>query len=581
MLISKFNPFFSYVFSISLLVYNVGAELPPNLPGEEITDDVLKWKFPEDTTRKKATAKPSTTEWYDKAAKTWEAPLLSDQMSRDTSTVPMGKGGIFIPRLTELHREPDIEIIDSTGKTITSGETGKTFSVEPGKYFVIIGSGAHRQRIVKSVEVQEFKTVPVLPDWCGLIVETVDTNTNAFRGEYELVRLEDFDPYGRGFGANVSMGEAVKTWILKPGTYKILGRGESFNTMKNFVTVRLLPGELVRFILIQRPDDQVIIGGGTVDISAGTKIASHWKYGANIGGNIQFIDEINNVEDKTDDIASLLSLFSSIWLRYINSPIEWETKLSLDEGVNLAYKSSLILTSGASDAFKARSLFIWRFLRWIGPYGSTEVNTNILPKNLSRDKKTYFLSLKDNGSSISTQKSTDPTFRQYPSFCPLTIDMGGGVNIDALNLNFLNITIRFGAGGSYSNYPEKYKVITSGKAITEYGIDSVLANNSIILKYEKTTNLLNLGPQASLSGNVRIGRFGTASAEVKILAPLYPEERFKNPDFDLNSILSWRIARSATLDYEFNYQLKQPEQVDARINKTTHKLLLRFSYSSR
>lgn len=328
----KFVGFLTFI----VLIFNVNgifAELPPSLPGYEITDQILQSVIPADTSKSKEekNEKPKI-EWYDVAAKTWEAPIISEQMSKDLSVVPLGKGGVFIPRLTELHKEPDIQIVDSSGHTVTSGRTGITYSLEPGKYSVLIGSGTHRQRIVKQITIQEFKNIPVLPDWSGLVIETIDTNSTVFKGEYELVRIDKFEPFGRGYGADIAMGEAVKTWILKPGIYKILGRGESYNTLKNFITVRLMPGELSRVVLIEKNEELTILGGGIIDIDAGTKIASNWKYGGSIGGNIQFVNDINRKGGKNYDISSIISLNSNFWVRFLNNPVEWETSISLKEG---------------------------------------------------------------------------------------------------------------------------------------------------------------------------------------------------------------------------------------------------------
>lgn len=569
------------IFAVFCYVVSCFSELPPALPGEEITDQYLRWKMPVDTIKQKAKEK-KTVEWYDKVAKTWEAPPISEQMAKDRTTVPMGKGGIFIPRLTELHKEPDIEIVDSLKRTVVSGEPGVTYSVEPGKYSVMIGSGTHRQRIIRNVEVEEFNTVPVLPDWSGLIVETIDTNSTVIRGEYEVVRIDEFEPFGRGYGADVTLGEAVKAWILKPGIYKILGRGESYNTLKNFVTVRLLPGELTRLVLIEREDDMAIMGGGTIEIDAGRKITSNWKYGGNVGGNIQFVGDIDrSQENRQDDLSSMLSLNTAIWLRYLNNPIDWETTISLKEGFNIDRQVSSFSFQGAADDFKVRSLFIWRFYKWLGPYGNSEFKTNLLPKNLLRDKKERFYFIKDDNSLDTANYSIESSLRLNPSFCPLTVDIGGGANIDALNLNMLDIAVRLGAGGSYNNYPDRYSEVPNSKAV--YDRESLeldqKVKNSILLRREKRKDIFELGPLGSISGNLRIGRFGSASAEIKLFAPVFPENRFENPDFDLSTILSWRVARGVTLDYEFSYQLKQPE--DAKVNLASNTILLRFSFSSR
>jgi hypothetical protein len=572
--------------SILLFCVTLRAELPPALPGEEITDQVLRNSLVQDTVqiRTKDTLRP-VTQWYDKAARTWDAPSLTDQMSKDNIMVPMGKGGVFIPRMTELHKEPDVEVIDSVGVSVGGGESGRTYALEPGSYYVMLGSGTHKQRIVRKVEIMEFRTIPVIPDWSGLIIETIDTNATAIRGEYELVRIDEFEPFGRGYGADVSLGEAVKTWILKPGLYKILGRGESYNTLKNFITVRLMPGELSRIVLIQRPDDLAILGGGDVDMTSGRKIASNWKFGGSVGGNIQFVNNIDKKDERKSDYSSLLNINSSTWIRYHQNPFEWETSISLNEGFNLVKQpsSSTFSIMSATDDFKVRTLFIWRFLQWLGPYGSVEAKTNLLPKDIQRGDKELFLILDNDSVRTTTEIDSSAVHRLNSSFSPITFDIGGGVNIDALDLNFMDIAIKLGAGSSYSGFPEKYTEVSGSKINydTSNRALALLIDKSVLLRHEKKTEIFEFGPLGQISSNLRVGRFGTAGAEVKVFAPLFPENRFTKPDFDLSTIISWRIARGVTLDYEFNYVLKQPENKDAVVDLATNTVLLRFSFSSR
>ncbi len=571
---------------ILLFCHTLRAELPPALPGEEITDHVLRKTLVQDTIRNgtKDTLRPVTL-WYDKAARTWDAPSLTDQMSKDNTIVPMGKGGVFIPRMTQLHKEPDVEIVDSMGVSVAGGETGVTYPLEPGSYYVMLGSGTHKQRIVRKVEILEFRTVPVIPDWAGLIIETIDTNAAAIKGEYELVRIDGFESYGRGYGADVSLGEAVKTWILKPGLYKILGRGESYNTLKNFITVRLMPGELSRIVLIQRPEDLVILGGGNIDMESGRKITSNWKFGGSVGGNIQFVNNVDKKDDRKSDYSSLLNLNSSIWVRYHKNPLEWETSIALNEGFNLVKQpsSSTLSIMSATDDFKVRTLFIWRFFQWLGPYGSVEAKTNLLTKDIQRGDKELFLILNDDSVRTTTEIDSSAVHRLNPSFCPVTFDIGGGVNIDALNLNFMDIAIKLGAGSSYSGFPEKYTEISSSKINYDTSNRALvrIIDKSVLLRHEKKTEIFELGPLGQISANLRVGRFGTAGAEVKVFVPLYPENRFTKPDFNINSIISWQIARGVTLDYEFSYVLKQPTNKDAVVDLATNTILLRFSFSSR
>jgi hypothetical protein len=562
------------------------AELPPDLPGQEITDQYLRRTILVDTTHQVENfEKPSPT-WFDNAAKTWEAPVIAEQISSDKSFIPMGKGGIFIPRMSELHKEPDVVVYDKNKKIIANGEPGKTYTVEPGEYVVKLGSGAERQRLSRLVTVEESRMSPVLPDWSCLIIETVDSNSNFIRGEYELVRIDEFEPLGIGYGADVSKGEAVKAWILKPGTYKILGRGEGYNTMRNFVTVRLLPGELTRFTLIQAAPDFTILGGGTIDITSGSKLTSNWKYGGNIGGSILFGDETDRNNTIQNKRATFISLYTRLWLRYLDNPFEWESMLSVNEGVNVSHQDGNSISSGVPDDFKFRSLFVWRYLSWLGPYASVDVNTNLLPYYLNLGDKNNF-AIVNNNLLDSTKFFDDNTFKVKPSLCPVITDVGGGVSLDALSKNFLEIILRLGFIGSFRNFPEKFAAVSIDDLEKDSTIKNAFAKDSLLrLRYEQSliiqkenkASFAEFGPQASLNLNLRLGRIGTASAELKIFDP---PNRFRQPDFDLNTLLSWRLSRSVTLDYVYEYNLKQPEQQSAKIDKRTHAVILRFSFSSR
>lgn len=569
------------LFSVYLIVLfsNSWSELPSTLPGEEITNEYMETALTKDTLKDSASLKNTQTSWYDKVCKTWDAPKFSEQMSSDESNIPIGKGGIFVPRFTEAANEPDLEIIDPEGRTVASGRPGQAYGVEPGTYYVMLGSGSHRQRMVRQVQVEESRTTPVLPDWAALSIETVDTNSNPFRGEYELVRIDEFEPYGRGFGADPTLGESIKTWVLKPGIYKILGRGESYNTLRNFVTVRLVPGELTKFLLIQRADNFTILGGGTVDITPGTRITSHWKFGGNIGGTVQFSGGHDKKLEEQAPVSSIMSIRSSAWLRYSNSPSEWETDIRLDEGFNISDLDVASLANGADD-FRITSLYIWRILNWFGPYGRTELRTNLLPRwvSASNNNKTAFCILNKNGTINSFDSSS--TRQISPSFSPLSFEVGGGANLDAISTHYLEVKVRAGAASSFNNFPASYTTLDIDT--TGLGHDlGTKVKNSIVLSHEDATSLFEFGPQASLDVNLRIGRIGIAGAEIKVFAPVVPEMRFTRPDFDITSTLSWRLAPSITLDYDFNYLLKQPQDPKANVDKTSHALWLRFSYTSR
>ncbi|MCX7725213.1 MAG: hypothetical protein N2053_00040 [Chitinispirillaceae bacterium] len=565
------------VYLMSIIVY---AEPPPDLPGEEITKDIIRKSIRSDSmgSQLPTPVAKDTLSWYDRAAKTWEAPPLWEQVTSDKTNIPMGRGGVFVPRFTEANDEPDVEILTLEGTSVKVGEPGQTFSVEPGIYYVMLGSGSHRQRLVRKVEVFESKITPLLPDWSGLLIETIDTTAMPFKGEYELIRIDEFEAFGRGFGADPELGEKPKVWILKPGVYKILGRGESYNTFRNFITVRLLPGELTKVILIQKPTDMSIISGGTIDVTPVTKISSHWKFGANIGGNIQFTNENDRKEDR-NTFNSVLSIRTLLWLRFFKERFEWESNLLLDEGLSLS-ETNLYDLITAPDDFRIISLFIYRLFSWVGPYARAELRTNIFPNRVGLEEKKEFCVL--NSDSTINKFIYAYSFPTKPSLCPLEINLDLGANIDAVNSRFVELKVRSGVGTSFNSFRDRYETRASDFPVNTQDTSLLLRlQDSRILFPLKAGRYLEFGPQGSFKGNIRLGRIGIASGELRIFAPVVPDLRITRPDFDLLLTLSLRLTKGITLDYDYTYLLKQPKDINARENYTTHKIYLRFSYTGR
>jgi hypothetical protein len=296
------------------------AGLPPPLPGQEITGEVSS-SLKSDTAAVRAPVmSPYAPGWYMEAAKTWEAPSLSRQLDEDETSIPIGKGAVFVPRLSDPSLEPDVQIADSTGRIVMTGKPGRKFCLIPGTYSVIIGSGSVRQRITKWVTIDEGKVIPLYPTWAGLAIDVVGETNIPFRGQYEMARIDEFEPFGRTYGRDPNQGERIKTWILKPGLYKIFGIGQSYNTVNSYLTVRLLPGELEHFTIVQDSTTGKIVSGGVSNVGeASRRITSHWKYGLDCGGSILF-----NTTNDTNNSA--IVFLTNLRVNHSRGKGEWDTK---------------------------------------------------------------------------------------------------------------------------------------------------------------------------------------------------------------------------------------------------------------
>lgn len=595
----KFSTFLTAPLFVAIIVYifqnhQIMADQPPDLPGDEITDkQYFDFKTSRDSVQKEVPEESvGSPTWLDRAATTWDAPTISSQLAEDNKhIIHMGKGAIFIPYMSDANLEPELEILNEKGKVVASGSGGRKYSLAPGLYRVMLGSGSQKQKVVKTVQVTEGKISTVLPTWCGLSIDVVDKDNIPFRGEYELARIDKFIPLGRGLGRDLDLGEKVKTWILSPGVYKIFGVGESYNTLKNFVTVRLLPGEFTRFVLVENSEnDMTITGGGTVEMATKSNITSNWKYGIDIGGGIDFNIEKDRHNDTVPVNEVDLTLLTRFRLEYKKDPFDWESRMKFDEEFNFKEFDANQLSS-QNDELRLTSIFTWHLLQWLGPYGRLETITGIIPQRVRRPDlgltdKYYFLIFDESLDPISGPDpiidSISESYRTQPSFSPITLEAGIGANMNILSTRFFESRILTGIGFTYEKHWDE-KRIGEKDDITPYLSNDTLlwivdsASHKILINVGEVPRR-DVGPEILLYTLLRAGRIATIESELKYFAPF---SRMEIPDLYWRFLVSWKIFRMMTLDYEYRFTLVQPEENDLKKDESKHRVLIRFSYTSR
>jgi ABC-type uncharacterized transport system auxiliary subunit len=211
-----------------------------------------------------------------------------EQVMADTTNLPIGFGAVFLPALRDGDREPQVAVY-AGNQPVTEGTMGKRIVLKPGRYTMRLGSGTVGQQIPFEVEVEEGRTTIVPPTWSALELDVVDEQFVPFRGTYELIRVDNREEYGIGFGADEQQGEEVRVWVLEPGLYKIIRAGGTYRDRSDFATVRLEPGQVTHFVLVLDPDTGEFQGAGEVD-PAETRAAeqSDWQLRGVIGGAVSF-----------------------------------------------------------------------------------------------------------------------------------------------------------------------------------------------------------------------------------------------------------------------------------------------------
>ncbi len=580
-----FIPRYVRVLAALCLATSITARPPDHLPGEEITDEqYMEQVVPADSIRNQVPLlSPSSPHWLDTAANTWEAPPLAKQMAQDEKKLLLGMGAVFVPRMADIGQEPDIEVTNEKGVVVARGEPGEKINLLPGTYSVLLGSGAHQQRIEKDVKVVENKVHPIVPTWASLTVEVVDRDNTPFRGEYEMTRIDEFQPYGRGYGRNPDLGEELRTWVLPPGIYKLFGVGESYNTLTNFVTVRLLPGEHTPFLLVQNSEtDMSIIGGGPVEVRPDLSLASNWKYGLDVGSNIRF-NAVTDHRDEETNISLPLSLLLRSRLVFENDFSEWRSRLLMTEdlavsGLGLSY------IEPSEDEIRLTSMYVWRFHELFGPYGRMEASTEIMPRYVRHpdDVEDHTFIYLNEDSSYITFSDEAEYVQTKASFSPFSLEAGLGVNVAAPRTRYFDARFLAGVGVSSLRRWSMAEILEDSTLKAEY--DSLFDNPTSLkmVRYlPNTTTRPEYGPESALYMTLRVGAVATIETEMKLFLPV---QRFGNgfiPDFNGLLTMSWHVFKAISLDYSYEFDQYWPDDPSLRRRESSHRVQLRFSIVNR
>jgi hypothetical protein len=493
---------------------------------------------------------------FDSATTTWLAPGIDEQMSRDQTLLTVSKGAVFIPTYTESRREPEVGIYSPSGKLVSKGHTGSRILLDSGAYEVRVGSGSQRQQMRFDVHIAEGHTEWVRPTWGGLLVETLTSEGEYFEGQYELIRLDRDAWFGRGRGYDEERLQDIKTWLLPPGIYRLGKVGDPANALRSYITVVVKAGELqtVELIYSSRTLSGEIIAGGHKSLTTRTKVGRNWKYGLRAGGNLAFVRNV----DASDTRKESGQFASDIRLRArFDHPIYF--------GISeLALRDNFLKNRGealsvVTDEVQARTTWVRRLNAWVGPYVRGQVSTHLFPHHAAADTVQVVAVREDtsqaNGVLIDTLR-TDVTgsFRYEPSFFPMRLSEGLGVNLDLVNGAFLELTTQVGLAAHQKFSRKEYVARTS-------------------TEYYRSKSEATIGLESLVNARLRLFNFMTLDGRVELFAPDAQLDELQLSELELDL----RISLSRFVELGYLFQMNELTQAAANRYPRSHNLSLRFN----
>jgi len=548
----------------------VAAAPSPDLPGVDVRELGSSWG---DTVTRVNRAYQTDTVLHGVGA--WPAPSPDEQLAADEVLLGMGEGAVFVPSMTHGRLEPRVTVLDSKGEIAALGSSGMRLRVPPGSYRVRFGSGSEDQRLEVPVQVVDGRTVVAPVPWSGLTIATISPERQHVRGEYKLVRQDEFQTYGEGFGQPEDRLADLSTWILPPGVYKITGLSAGADDLTNFVTVRLLPGEWIEYTLVM--DGEKVVGGGMLAQIPATSRRDQWRFGADLGGSVAWIREKLS---RQSNLRTTTNLTGYTQLRARKERDAWLTSARLTM-VGGAAKLSSEHWRVAPDEITAQVFTVRRVTPRVGPYGRIVGSSHVFPADLdlSAEADPIRLFLRDPETGRIRREAAGATQWQYAnSFAPLETREGLGLNVEAIQMPAVELSLQAGFA-SRQVFPFGawfQKDLESPALLAELRrVDSTASVvNAVVMEeapFEHGT-----GVEATGDLRARLGGSASVTASPGVFWSLWPRDQV---EFSMTSVLTFHLTRYLSADFRYNVKRSLEEDV---IHRYPYSLqtLLRFSFGS-
>ena len=520
------------------------------------------------------TPMPRVSESFDGTNGTHVNWRHSAQYQSDATPVMAGQGAIFLPALSQRpDREPPVTVL-ADGKRVASGTMGRRIPLAPGNYQVEFGSGPISQHLLREVTVVEGETSIVTPDWATLEVSVVNVNFIPFLGTYEIIRMDDREYMGVGYGVNEELGQETQVWVLQPGLHKLIQSGSTYRARTNFSTVRLIAGMAVPFTLVQDEVTRDFLGAGVAEPEQGRSLDSHWSVHASLGGSVLLTSRTEGFSSAPSGNSLGIDLFTDNRVQYKSDQHLWTTRLEIEEGQTLtpiigADNKPGSLLDGRLQSTKDRvylnSVYIYQYLPWIGPYVRIGGETSLFNHYSYFAKPTPVVIQDANGNTLSTRTGTDglgeSQFELASTLTPIQLKQGAGVNLRVLHNVFADLDLRSGLGSR--------QYIANGQLVPTDD------PNTAAFELRQVRGTVLTGIEVSALGMARVSRFLQVSTEFDMLLPF---EGLTATQMTWRNTLSLRLSSFASVTYTLNI-VRQPNVNPIDPFASEQGLQLRFFYA--
>lgn len=446
-----------------------------------------------------------------------------------------------------------IEGVDSLNTKISeaTGEYNVPHLLKPGRYRIITG---YNEDIKATVEIFPRMRSVVERTWSELRVRILDDGQTRVRMIYDLW-IKNEEDYGyTKVGTGISLGEDEHgieegLWILPAGSYMVTLGGNSWSSLRDFVTVCLIEGEspvLTVIVDTAAGASNNLIGAGILADELGVGQVKFHK-GA-IHANINVASN-NEVDEKNPSFALNLAGQFDNTIDHEFRPFHYNMRSIYDIGANYTIDNEDFRINKDNYSLKnTLLLYPWRkekrFFNNLAFYGRADLNTHFW------DEYTYFSDTKNyivyDSEGIEIDRALNQAnIRTKIALFPLRLKEGTGLTYRIAFSPKTWVSLRSGYGwvqdlnrktlssaGSVIIDSLSYDVFTEAEDRFDRGIESTLIFSAV--------NIFNF-----LSINSTFDALFTFSDGVM------------TPSLDNENRINIRLYRNISLDAGLNFQYNE------------------------
>lgn len=373
--------------------------------------------------------------------RSYEVGTPAEQLAVDGTPVAAGEGGLFVPSLSRPELEPQVRITLGD-ELVARGPSGRRFSLPPGPYRVVFGHGPEGWRGTRLATVRAGQTTVATGVAGALRVTAVNRDGGPMAIDYVITSADGHRTYGPEVTADEARYAATDTWILPPGSYRVVP-GTDPAARTGVATVFVPTDERVRLRFVTDASGTVIgtEPGDVEPVAADTTLRVHWV----VGGSFAFGQAQGQLGSFSGN-ALRLDALTEFDLAYDEDGHALRFLLDLEQSW-FAFDPTVgaqVPFDKLDDQLRFELTYAYRALVGLAPYVRLLGRSALLPQVLRPGEDVTVTTQAADGATSSRALARGESLELMAAFTPAILQQGAGLDVTPWDGRFGSFGLKVG-----------------------------------------------------------------------------------------------------------------------------------------